>query len=117
VTVFLRTLEYFQGIMFLTSNRVEEFDPAFSSRIHLRIPFKDPGADVRSVIWKNLLPRDWSEETCRGLAQIRLNGREIKNLIRTSTLVAKYDKEPLSESIIRDMYVTYHQREMMEAAG
>ncbi len=35
VSVFLRLLEYFQGILFLTTNRVETFDDAFQSRIHI----------------------------------------------------------------------------------
>jgi ATPase family associated with various cellular activities (AAA) len=32
VSIFLRLLEYFQGILFLTTNRVETFDDAFQSR-------------------------------------------------------------------------------------
>lgn len=39
VPVFLGLLEYYQGIMFLTTNRAEEFDPAFLSRIHLIIDY------------------------------------------------------------------------------
>ncbi|KAF2177301.1 hypothetical protein K469DRAFT_742614, partial [Zopfia rhizophila CBS 207.26] len=37
VTVFLRKLEYFEGILFLTTNRVRTFDEAIVSRIHLAI--------------------------------------------------------------------------------
>lgn len=33
VSIFLRLLEYFQGILFLTTNRVETFDDAFQSRM------------------------------------------------------------------------------------
>src|SRR5450755_1316672 len=33
VSIFLRSIEYYQGILFLTSNRREEFDEAFQSRI------------------------------------------------------------------------------------
>jgi hypothetical protein len=33
VSVFLRHLEYFQGIMFLTTNQVTTFDDVFRSRI------------------------------------------------------------------------------------
>ena len=41
VSIFLRLLEYFQGILFLTTNRVTTFDDAFQSRIHiaLRVSF------------------------------------------------------------------------------
>ncbi|KAJ6576122.1 hypothetical protein DFH09DRAFT_1453903 [Mycena vulgaris] len=38
VAVFLRQLEYFQGILFMTTNRVKQFDAAFQSRIHLDPP-------------------------------------------------------------------------------
>lgn len=37
VTIFLRMLEYFNGILFLTTNRVMSFDPAFQSRIHMAL--------------------------------------------------------------------------------
>lgn len=50
--VFLRQLEYYRGMMFLTSNRVSDFDPAFESRIHLTIHY--PALDVgsRLHVWK-----------------------------------------------------------------
>ena len=37
VSIFLRILEYYEGFLFLTSNRVEEIDAAFESRIHLNL--------------------------------------------------------------------------------
>jgi len=43
VSVFLRHLEYFQGTMFLTTNRLTTFDDAFQSRIHLAMKFGDLG--------------------------------------------------------------------------
>ncbi|KAJ6576113.1 P-loop containing nucleoside triphosphate hydrolase protein [Mycena vulgaris] len=42
VAVFLRQLEYFQGILFLTMNRVKQFDAAFQSRIHLSLRYTEP---------------------------------------------------------------------------
>lgn len=50
VTIFLRCMEYYQGIMFLTSNRIEDFDPAFHSRIHLSIKLDSPSAATRAKI-------------------------------------------------------------------
>ena len=35
VSVMLRVVEYFKGVLFLTSNRVDEMDPAFKTRITL----------------------------------------------------------------------------------
>ncbi|KAK4041601.1 hypothetical protein C8A01DRAFT_34325 [Parachaetomium inaequale] len=37
VSVFLRVLEYYNGILFLTTNRVGTLDEAFKSRIHLSL--------------------------------------------------------------------------------
>ncbi|KAH9907824.1 hypothetical protein F4778DRAFT_719249 [Xylariomycetidae sp. FL2044] len=37
VSVFLRTLEYYNGILFLTTNRVGSIDEAFKSRIHMSL--------------------------------------------------------------------------------
>lgn len=41
VSIFLRLLEYFQGILFLTTNRVETFDDAFQSRIHVALRYDE----------------------------------------------------------------------------
>lgn len=46
VCVFLRTLEYYQGMMFLTTNWVGQLDDPIASRIH----FKQKYDNVRSVL-------------------------------------------------------------------
>ncbi|EEH19032.2 hypothetical protein PABG_01351 [Paracoccidioides brasiliensis Pb03] len=45
VTVFLRKLEYYEGILCLTTNRVDEFDDAILSRIHYKLEVR--GSDPR----------------------------------------------------------------------
>ncbi|TPX09358.1 uncharacterized protein E0L32_009402 [Thyridium curvatum] len=41
VSIFLRTMEYYQGILFLTTNRVGVIDEAVSSRVHFSVDFPD----------------------------------------------------------------------------
>jgi SpoVK/Ycf46/Vps4 family AAA+-type ATPase len=41
VSVFLRKLEYCEGIMFLTTNRVAQFDKAILGRIHVMLKYGD----------------------------------------------------------------------------
>lgn len=107
VTVFLRTLEYFKGVMFLTSNRVEHFDPAFESRIHVRVHFGSPNATTRAQIWQTLLPGDHNEDIVEKLGRdLEINGRQIKNLVRVAVLMAKYKKEPISEAMLRKIHST-----------
>ncbi|KAJ4355399.1 uncharacterized protein N0V89_003415 [Didymosphaeria variabile] len=39
VAVLLRIMEYFEGVMFMTTNRLESIDPAFASRVHLILAY------------------------------------------------------------------------------
>ncbi|KAH7126025.1 ATPase [Dactylonectria macrodidyma] len=57
VSVFLRALEYYDGILILTSNRVGTFDEAFMSRIQLNLRYKNLVQDQRRQIWENFINR------------------------------------------------------------
>ena len=46
VAVFLRHLEYFSGIVFLTTNRIHVLDDAMKSRIHLALKGKETGYEA-----------------------------------------------------------------------
>ncbi|KAJ5127802.1 ATPase AAA-type core [Penicillium atrosanguineum] len=51
VAVFLKELEYFSGIVFLTTNRIKSFDKAMKSRIHLALKYTPPGLETRYKLW------------------------------------------------------------------
>ena len=55
VSIFLRVLEYYEGIMFLTTNRVQTFDPAFQSRIHISLQYPELSAKSQKAVWNNFL--------------------------------------------------------------
>lgn len=57
VSIFLRELEYFQGILFLTTNRVETFDDAFQSRICMGLKYSPLGMKQRKEIWRNFVEK------------------------------------------------------------
>lgn len=57
VSVFLRVLEYYEGILILTSNRVGTFDEAFKSRIQLSLHYEPLNKTQRHKIWKNFFQR------------------------------------------------------------
>jgi SpoVK/Ycf46/Vps4 family AAA+-type ATPase len=50
VSVFLCKLEYCEGIMFFTTNRVSEFDEAILTRIHLMLRFDELDSKARKNI-------------------------------------------------------------------
>lgn len=57
VTVFLRKLEYYQGILFLTLNQGIQFDDAILSRIHLTIEYEDLTREFCRDLWSTFLSR------------------------------------------------------------
>ncbi|EEU39964.1 uncharacterized protein NECHADRAFT_39190 [Fusarium vanettenii 77-13-4] len=92
IAVFLRLLEYQSGIVFLTTNRPSDFDPAFESRIHLQISFSRLDASKRELIWKLLAQKNGgcnlSPEQSKALGKLPLDGRRIKNILRLASLFA-----------------------------
>jgi SpoVK/Ycf46/Vps4 family AAA+-type ATPase len=57
VSIFLRELEYFRGIIFLTTNLYHTIDSAFRSRVSLHLLFKPLGSDARELVWRKFLNR------------------------------------------------------------
>lgn len=106
VAVFLRLLEYYRGVLFMTTNRVDRIDPAFQSRIHLTIEYPKLSLEVRRQIWARFLVSFCPESNIASndleeLARVEANGREIKNLVKTAQLLAKHEKRPLTVEHIR----------------
>ncbi|KAJ3559656.1 hypothetical protein NPX13_g9503 [Xylaria arbuscula] len=103
VATFLRELEYFSGIVFLTTNRVSTFDKAMKSRIHLALGYAPPEIDVRRQIWLRYLGTVSGQqsainvkEAANHLAATELNGREIANAFHTASTMARFEQQPLS---------------------
>lgn len=101
-------IEYYQGMLFLTTNRVKQFDPAFYNRIHVTIEFTGLSTEQRSNIWRNLLTKklnsikldkSWDSSDDYNvfdiLGRLEVNGRDIRNLIRTAYGFAKSEKQDL----------------------
>lgn len=88
--------------MFLTTNKIENIDDAFQSRIDIILPYGDLSAEARLQVWVNFINKtggteafDLTEQQVQQLArEYNLNGREIKNLIKSSLLVAGKFGEP-----------------------
>ncbi len=75
VSVFLRQLEYSQGIIFLTTNRVTMIDEAIQNRIHLGLKYDDLKPLARESIWKAFLQQANSSARVKSIT-----GKELKIL-------------------------------------
>ena len=51
----LRHVEYYRGILFLTTNRITAFDEAFLSRIHVALHFQELTPAARKQVWSAFL--------------------------------------------------------------
>ena len=107
VSVMLKLVEYFSGIMFLASNRVDSLDPAFQTRITLALRYEQLDKDGRTQVWKSLLVKSgFGDELEAGgidpiqLSNAVLNGREIKNALRLAMAMAAEMEQPLSQKIL-----------------
>ena len=113
VPALLRILEYYEGILFLTTNREQVIDHAFRSRIHLFIAYPPLSADARRELWSNSIVRanrgqtpDWlSTRFLDHLAEQDVNGREIKNVVRVGHSFARSaSRDMTTEDILLGMY-------------
>ncbi|KIW74199.1 hypothetical protein Z517_12139 [Fonsecaea pedrosoi CBS 271.37] len=91
VSIFLRVLEYYEGVLFLTTNRITNIDEAFHSRIHVTVNYPSLSVESRRHIWQTFLGADHpvSGKDLERLARVELNGRQIKNILKTSQMLAR----------------------------
>ncbi|KAL8366418.1 hypothetical protein RB595_004951 [Gaeumannomyces hyphopodioides] len=122
VAVFLRVMEYYAGILFLTTNRVGDFDEAFTSRIHLSLYYPELNSDktvkvfelnlrmIRERFSKKGRNIDIEEMAIGAFAakhfadheQARWNGRQIRNACQTALALAEFEAQGNShEAILR----------------
>jgi hypothetical protein len=117
ILVFLRVLEYYDGLLFLTTNRAGALDEAFRSRIHLTLYYPPLSYQQTMDIWKlniNRL-RKVEKERCENLGKEPLqineqellrfakekfnqergdsgwNGRQIRNAFQIGSSLAHFD--------------------------
>jgi SpoVK/Ycf46/Vps4 family AAA+-type ATPase len=141
VSIFLRLLEYFTGIMFLTTNRADSLDQAFQSRIHLTLAYKPLDTTARAKLWRfflrradkaaasaardlaeetdhsgphtagNLGDRTWPDDCIDDFARVNLNGRQIKNAVRTAHALALAEDRTLSPDDVQVVLSTVSEFE------
>ncbi|HET9959067.1 MAG TPA: ATP-binding protein, partial [Polyangiaceae bacterium] len=95
VGVFLRVLEYFNGLLFLTTNRVDDIDEAIVSRCIALLRYQPPDRAGRQKIWQVMNEQfelKLSSALIEELAELfpEASGRDIKGLAK---LVAKYCRQ------------------------
>lgn len=99
VAMFLRLIEYYRGVMFLTTNRGGQIDEAFLSRVTLALHYKSLSPADMKTVWINLLGLaniKISEDDINCLMNYNMNGRDIKNAINAAQSLAAEDNAPVN---------------------
>lgn len=116
VAVFLRLMEYYSGILFLTTNRVGDFDEAFTSRIHVSLYYPELNEKKTVKVFK--INMDMIEDRFDTKGRVvkidrmeigsfaakyfaehphaRWNGRQIRNACQTALALAEFEAQDKS---------------------
>lgn len=102
VGVFLRLFEYFNGIIFFTTNKENSIDEAVLNRVTLKIKYPRLDKLSREKIWKlNLEQASLRIDSISKISEMNINGREIRNLVKLLSIL--YDKEVKENQILELM--------------
>ncbi|KAF2729801.1 P-loop containing nucleoside triphosphate hydrolase protein [Polyplosphaeria fusca] len=123
VSVLLRVLEYYSGILILTTNRINQFDIAVQSRVNLGIKYEDLKDRQKNQIFKNFIDSikdgkvenrddilEWLEEDPRASEWFGpLNGRQVRNVLFSAASLAMKESGTLKLKHIQTMAETTHK--------
>ncbi|KAK1473275.1 hypothetical protein CCUS01_17196 [Colletotrichum cuscutae] len=123
VSVFLRVMEYYEGILFLTTNKVGSFDEAFKSRMSMALYYPPLTHEQTKKIWEVQMDRTeklsiaaapmdpsqhvtfkrdeivalsttlWNLQTLRDDHKPVWNGRQIRNAFQTAVALAEFHQQ------------------------
>lgn len=106
VGVFLRVLEYYNGVLFMTTNvALSSVDDAIISRATAQIQYESPGEDALTKIWGVLTKTFGVELSPEQIGELvgmypKITGRDVKNLLKLGIMMASARKEAVTPKLI-----------------
>jgi AAA+ superfamily predicted ATPase len=96
----LQRIERFSGIAILTTNLMTSIDPAFQRRIAVHVRFEMPDEEVRTELWKRMIPSGAPREgpiDFRGLGRsYKFSGGYIRNAVLRAAYLAADEGSAIS---------------------
>lgn len=80
--ILLEELEKFDGILFATTNLIENLDTAFERRFLYKVHFNKPSVEIAAKIWKSKLPFLKISEAEKLSIEFPFSGGEMENIAR-----------------------------------
>ena len=104
--VLLQLIERYDGLVILTTNLKTSIDTAFERRLSFKLNFPFPDANIRSTIWRHLIPEDAPVTTDLDYDLLGecfdLSGGSIKNAVLRSAYRAAATNKPISMDLFED---------------
>lgn len=95
----LQRIEEHEGVVILSTNSRDRFDPAFSRRLDLILPFPMPDVAARALLWRAHLGTGHclSERNLGALASgVELAGGHIRNIVLGAAVRARRAQQPIA---------------------
>lgn len=101
VGIFLRVLEYFSGVLFMTTNRVTTVDDAILSRCTAQVRYETPTVEGQRKIWRTLSDLSSIKLSDKEIerfskAHPKLVGRDVKGLLKLANMISVRSKKPIT---------------------
>jgi AAA+ superfamily predicted ATPase len=100
-----RLLEYYAGILFLTTNRATIIDDAILSRCTAHVRYDVPEEELRAAVWRVLLAQYQVKMSDKEIGACierfpRVSGRSVRQLIRLAKIMADRRKTRVTPELI-----------------
>lgn len=107
VGVFLRMMDYHDGVIFMTTNRADILDPAMFSRLSMLLEYKPLRRKARNMVW-NVMLTDAPElqKFSTTLSRLPLNGRQIRNTARIIRALDSQREDTITEKEVMEVTAT-----------
>lgn len=114
VAYLLQRIEDFPGTVILATNLKSNIDEAFSRRFQSIIYFPMPSEELRTELWRSMLPKEWlgddAEELIAAAAQSELSGGSIANVVRKCAVSIIQSKKMLNKNLISHILCYYERK-------
>ena len=105
--ILLEELENFNGILFATTNLVNNIDSAFERRFLFKIKFEAPSQEHASKIWKAKIPSISKKDSEFLASNFKLSGGEMVNIARKCIM----EDVVLGQKLTLDKIITFCSNE------
>lgn len=110
VGVFLRLIEYYSGVLFMTSNRGDIIDDAIISRATAWIRYDNPDTELLKKIWivlgknyKKEFSKKELDELVKDAKLKNISGRTVRNLLKLASMLASKTETEITVSLIKQV--------------